>query len=216
MIVDLVRNDLGRVSELRDRSGCPACWRVEHHPGLVHLVSTVEGRLRPGVGWAELLEATFPPGSVTGRTEDRRGGRTSAGSSPCPAGVVLRRRRLGRRRPPRGELNVAIRTFWFEDGELHLGTGGGITWDSTPGRRVGRDRAARPPACWRSRRRRADPRGVPMTVERRATVLDRRRGPGRAVVSPLDHGFLVGDGVFETLKTIDGRPFAPEPPPPAG
>ena len=31
-----------------------------------------------------------------------------------------------------GELNVAIRTFWFEEGELHLGTGGGITWDSTP------------------------------------------------------------------------------------
>jgi para-aminobenzoate synthetase component 1 len=32
----------------------------------------------------------------------------------------------------RGELNVAIRTFWVEDGRLHLGTGGGITWDSTP------------------------------------------------------------------------------------
>ena len=31
-----------------------------------------------------------------------------------------------------GELNVAIRTFWIEDGHLHLGTGGGITWDSTP------------------------------------------------------------------------------------
>jgi len=31
-----------------------------------------------------------------------------------------------------GELNVAIRTFWIEDGHLHFGTGGGITWDSTP------------------------------------------------------------------------------------
>jgi para-aminobenzoate synthetase component 1 len=32
----------------------------------------------------------------------------------------------------RGELNVAIRTFWFDDGQVHLGTGGAITWDSTP------------------------------------------------------------------------------------
>ena len=65
MIVDLVRNDLGRVCEYGSVE-VPALWQVEAQPGLVHLVSTVRGRLRPGTGWADLLDATFPPGSVTG------------------------------------------------------------------------------------------------------------------------------------------------------
>src|SRR3954462_7255403 len=65
MIVDLVRNDLGRVCEWGSVQ-VPALCAVEHHPGLVHLVSTVTGTLRADVGWAELLAATFPPGSVTG------------------------------------------------------------------------------------------------------------------------------------------------------
>ena len=65
MIVDLVRNDLGRVA-VTGSVEVPALCAVEEHPGLVHLVSTVRGQLRPDVGWAELLAATFPPGSVTG------------------------------------------------------------------------------------------------------------------------------------------------------
>ena len=124
MIVDLVRNDLGRVCEWGSIDvPVPALCAVEHHPGLVHLVSTVSGRAAPGVGWAELLAATFPPGSVTGapklaaidvirRLEPVPAARTaarSAGSTPTAP----------------GDLNVAIRTFWFDDGEVHLGTGGG-------------------------------------------------------------------------------------------
>lgn len=65
MIVDLVRNDLGRVCDTGTVT-VPDLCAVEKHPGLVHLVSTVEGALRPGAGWPELLAATFPPGSVTG------------------------------------------------------------------------------------------------------------------------------------------------------
>ncbi len=65
MIVDLVRNDLGRVA-VAGSVEVPSLLAVEEHPGLVHLVSTVRGRLRPDVGWPELLAATFPPGSVTG------------------------------------------------------------------------------------------------------------------------------------------------------
>jgi len=60
-----VRNDLGRVCEYGSVAVDRLC-AVEAHPGLYHLVSTVSGRLRPGVGWPELLAATFPPGSVTG------------------------------------------------------------------------------------------------------------------------------------------------------
>jgi anthranilate/para-aminobenzoate synthase component I len=65
MIVDLVRNDLGRVCEVG--SVRPAkLLDVEPHPGVWHLVSTVTGRLRHDVSDADLLAATFPPGSVTG------------------------------------------------------------------------------------------------------------------------------------------------------
>ena len=65
MIVDLVRNDLGRVC-VPGSVGVDDVLSVQDHPGLVHLVSTVRGRLAPGRGWADLLGATFPPGSVSG------------------------------------------------------------------------------------------------------------------------------------------------------
>jgi para-aminobenzoate synthetase component 1 len=130
MIVDLVRNDLGRVCEWGSVT-VPALCAMEDHPGLVHLVSTVQGTLRPDVGWPELLAATFPPGSVTGAPK-------------LAAMDMIRRLEPVDRGPYCGaigwvdadagtaDLNVAIRTFWFGDGSLHLGTGGGITWDSDP------------------------------------------------------------------------------------
>lgn len=132
MIVDLVRNDLGRVCSFG--SVCvPALLAVEHHPGLVHLVSTVAGELRPGCGWPELLDATFPPGSITGAPKlaamsfiDRL--------EPVPRGPYCGA--VGWVDADRGigELNVAIRTFWIDpDGPwLRFGTGGGITHDSDP------------------------------------------------------------------------------------
>ncbi len=130
MIVDLVRNDLGRVCEFGSVA-VPLLLDVEAHPGLVHLVSTVEGRLRPGHGWADLVAATFPPGSVTGAPKLaalEHIARLEKGPRGIYCGAVgwvdADRRE--------GELNVAIRTFWAEDGRLHFGTGGGITWDSTP------------------------------------------------------------------------------------
>lgn len=130
MIVDLVRNDLGRVCEYGSVD-VPALCAVEQHPGLDHLVSTVRGQMRADVGWPELIEATFPPGSVTG--------------APKLAALETIRHLEPVRRGPYcgtvgwvdadrqcGNLNVAIRTFWIEDGSLHFGTGGAVTWDSTP------------------------------------------------------------------------------------
>ena len=125
MIVDLVRNDLGRACEFGSVQ-VPALFDVEHHPGLVHLVSTVEGRLAPGHGWADAIDATFPPGSVTGApklaalaTIDRL--------EPVPRGVYCGAIGWVDADRRAGDLNVAIRTFWIDDGHLHLGTGGGIT-----------------------------------------------------------------------------------------
>ena len=130
MIVDLVRNDLGRVCEYGSVSVAGLC-EVESHPGLFHLVSTVRGRLRPGVGWPELVAATFPPGSVTGAPK------LSAVSLIGKLEPVVRGPYCGAvgwvdGDRGEGDLNVAIRTLWLEAGEVHLGTGGGITWGSTP------------------------------------------------------------------------------------
>jgi para-aminobenzoate synthetase component I len=130
MIVDLVRNDLQRVS----RPGSvevPSLLRVEQHPGLVHLVSTVTGRLAPDVGWSELLAATMPPGSVSGAPK------ISALNviyelEPEPRGPYCGA--VGWVDADRGtaRLAVGIRTFWWQEGDLRFGTGAGITWGSDP------------------------------------------------------------------------------------
>jgi para-aminobenzoate synthetase component 1 len=130
MIVDLVRNDLGRVCEFGSVT-VPALWAVEHHPGLVHLVSTVRGRLRPGCGWADAITATFPPGSVTGAPKLAALDAIAA-LEPVPRGVYCGAVGWVDADRRQGDLNVAIRTFFVEDGVLCFGTGGGITWDSTP------------------------------------------------------------------------------------
>src|SRR5438270_75626 len=130
MIVDLVRNDLGRVCEYGSIH-VPALCEVERHPGLHHLVSTVEGELRPGIGWAELLDATFPPGSVVGAPK-LAALRVIQELEPVPRGPYCGSIGWVDADRKQGELNVAIRTFWLEDGRVHFGTGGAVTWDSTP------------------------------------------------------------------------------------
>ncbi len=130
MIVDLVRNDLGRVCEWGTVT-VPALMEVESHPGLHHLVSTVEGRLRPGLGWADAVAATFPPGSVTGAPKEAAL-RSIRRLEPVARGIYCGAVGWVDADRDEGDLNVAIRTFWIEEGDLHLGTGGGITWDSTP------------------------------------------------------------------------------------
>ena len=129
MIVDLVRNDLGRVC-VPGSVRVPALLAEEDHPGLSHLVSTVEGEMRPGLGWADLLEATFPPGSVTGAPKLAAIDHI-ARLEPVPRGVYCGAVGWVDADREMGELNVAIRTFWVEDDRLCLGTGGAITWDST-------------------------------------------------------------------------------------
>jgi para-aminobenzoate synthetase component I len=134
MIVDLVRNDLGRVC-VPGSVAVPDLCAVEKHPGLVHLVSTVSGRLRDGAGWPELLAATFPPGSVTGapKTSALRiiAALETSARGPYCGGLGWVDADRGR-----GELAVGIRTFWIDRsaGLLKFGTGAGITWGSEPER----------------------------------------------------------------------------------
>jgi para-aminobenzoate synthetase component 1 len=130
MIVDLVRNDLGRVCEFGSVH-VPSLCTVESHPGLCHLVSTVSGRLRAGCGWSNIIDATFPPGSVTGAPKLAAIGYIHA-LEPVARDVYCGAVGWVDADARRGELNVAIRTFWFHSGRLHFGMGGAITWDSTP------------------------------------------------------------------------------------
>lgn len=134
MIVDLVRNDLGRVCATGSVS-VPDLCAVEKHPGLVHLVSAVRGELREGAGWPELLDAAFPPGSVTGAPKSSAlrviDALETAPRGPYCGGV-------GWVDADRGtaELAVGIRTFWIDrttgGAVLRFGTGAGVTWGSDP------------------------------------------------------------------------------------
>jgi para-aminobenzoate synthetase component I len=127
MIVDLERNDLSRVSE-PGSVRWPDLMAERELAGVTHMVTTVEGRLREGVGIAELLGAVFPGGSVTGAPKISALDHIAAlepvgrGASMGALGHIY----------PNGDLELAltIRTFAIADGEIHLWVGGGIVWDS--------------------------------------------------------------------------------------
>ena len=130
MIVDLVRNDLGRLAVTGSVS-VPELLRIRPAPGVWHLVSTVAARIPVATPMSAVLDATFPPASVTG---------TPKGRARELLGDWEQHRRgiycgtVGLASPSAGtELNVAIRTVEFDAvGNAVLGVGGGITADSDP------------------------------------------------------------------------------------
>ena len=203
MIVDLERNDLSRVCE-PGSVRWPDLMTERELAGVTHMVTTVEGRLRPGVGLAELLGAVFPGGSITGAPKISAVDHIAA-LEPVGRGASMGA--LGRVYP-NGDLDLAltIRTFAIADGAIHLWVGGGIVWDSDPARR---DRGVlgqgAPPA-----RGRRQPGGG---ARRHVTVLALAVG-GRGLVDPDepvlhadDEAFLRGRAAFETIRVYGGRPF---------
>jgi para-aminobenzoate synthetase component 1 len=128
MIVDLVRNDLSRVCSPGSIS-VEELLTVEKHPGLVHLVSMVTGQLEAVRGWPDLVDATFPSGSVTGAPKSTAV-RAIADLEPVPRGPYTGAIGWVDADSGDGELAVGIRTFWVAEGHLHFGTGAGITWAS--------------------------------------------------------------------------------------
>jgi len=129
MIVDLERNDLSRVCE-PGSVRWPELTVERELAGVVHLVSTVEGTLREDVGLAELLDATFPGGSITGAPKIAAVDHIAA-LEPVGRGASMGA--LGRVWP-NGDLELAltIRTFAVAEERIHLWVGGGIVWDSEP------------------------------------------------------------------------------------
>ncbi len=189
MIVDLMRNDLGRVCAY-------GSVRVEvlavarQGAGVAHLVSEVGGALRPEVTDAALLRATFPPGSVTGapKVQALRVIAELEGSAR-----ELYTGAIGYASPVAGlELSVAIRTFELVGAQAQLGVGGGITASSDP--------ATELEEC--------------LVKARPLLALGRARAPAVAAAAapePLPVALAEGRrrpdpgaGIFETLRVRDG------------
>jgi para-aminobenzoate synthetase component 1 len=129
MIVDVLRNDLGRVC-VPGTVRVPRLLRLERTAAVQHLVTTVTGQLRPGVDAFDLLAAAFPGGSITGAPKIR-------------AMELIERLEPVRRGPycgtmlwlgPDGRMgsSILIRTFVADGERLTLHVGGGITWRSDP------------------------------------------------------------------------------------
>lgn len=129
MIVDLERNDLGRIC-VPGSVAWPELMSARSLAGVEHLVSRVEGRLRDGITWAGAVEALFPGGSVTGAPKLAALDHINAlepvgrGAAMGALGTVW----------PNGDfdLTLTIRTFAIGAGRIHLWVGGGIVWDSEP------------------------------------------------------------------------------------
>jgi para-aminobenzoate synthetase / 4-amino-4-deoxychorismate lyase len=132
MIVDLMRNDLGRVCEFGTVAVEPR--RIEPHGPLWHMVSTVSGSLRDVVDDGALLRATFPPGSVTGAPKIQA---MKVIASLEPTRRETYTGAIGIASPIAGmDLSVAIRTFELSGGDIWLGAGGGIVAESDPGKEL--------------------------------------------------------------------------------
>jgi para-aminobenzoate synthetase component 1 len=128
MIVDLVRNDLGRVARAGGVS-VPRLFEYLSTPYVEHMVSEVRAALRPDVSATDVLRAVFPGGSVTGAPKVR-------------SMEIIRELEPVSRGPAFGsvvavgtdgavEASVAIRTAWVTPGEVRYWCGGGVVWDST-------------------------------------------------------------------------------------
>ena len=127
MIVDLMRNDLGRICESGSVS-VAALLESQTHPGLSHLVSYIEGKLKKAISWPLIAEAMLPPGSVSGAPKSSAV-ETISRIEPSVRGPYCGA--LGWVEGESALLSVAIRIFWnSRDGLIRFGTGAGITWGS--------------------------------------------------------------------------------------
>lgn len=128
MIVDLMRNDLARIS-VPGSVSVPKLFALEPHPGLVHLVSYVQSRVDDSFSWERAASQLLPPGSVSG--------------APKSSAVRIIEELEGRARGyycgtfgvahgTDADLAVGIRSFYRVGERLEFGTGAGITWNSDP------------------------------------------------------------------------------------
>lgn len=129
MIVDLMRNDLGRVCALGSVR-VEQSREIEGHAGVAHTVATVSGQLRDDASWEDVLRAVFPAGSITGAPKIRAM-QIIDQLEPEPRGLYCGSIAwIGD--DGSMDLSVAIRTAVIRGGELRYGVGAGIVADSDP------------------------------------------------------------------------------------
>lgn len=199
MIVDLMRNDLSRVTE-HDSVEVTAHKRLEAYDNVFHLVSVVEGRLKEGVSCAELVRAAFPGGSVTG----------------CPkirAMEVIDTLEPVKRHVYTGsigylsfhgtmDLSIAIRTAVIHDGRLNFSVGGGVVYDSDPEKEF-EETLVKGKTLMDTLAQ-----GAEQNIEKpvMAWVNGCFVPQGLARVPADITGFLYGAGLFETIRVDAGIP----------
>ena len=131
MLIDLGRNDVGHVSEAGSVD-VGERFVIERYSHVMHIVSEVGGRLKPGLSYADVLRATFPAGTVSGAPKIR-------------ALEIIRELEPVKRNVYAGAIGyigwhgdadtaIAIRTAVIQDGRLHVQAGAGIVFDSDPGK----------------------------------------------------------------------------------
>jgi para-aminobenzoate synthetase component 1 len=129
MIVDLLRNDIGRICEFGSIKVEKLC-RLETHTTYHHLVSTLRGKLKDDTNISEIIKAIFPCGSITGAPKNRtmqiidQLEKDNRGLSMGAIGYVGFNKSL--------EMSVAIRTLIIRDKKAIFNVGGGIVIDSDP------------------------------------------------------------------------------------
>jgi anthranilate synthase component 1 len=129
MLLDLGRNDVGRVSQGKTVKVTES-FTVERYSHVMHIVSNVQGQLKPGLDMVDALAAGFPAGTVSGapkiramqiitELEPHARGVYGGGVGYFGAG---------------GEMDtcIALRTAVFKDGQIHVQAGGGVVYDSNP------------------------------------------------------------------------------------
>jgi para-aminobenzoate synthetase component 1 len=198
MIVDLLRNDIGKVCEagsvnVREHK------RLESYQNVYHLVSVVEGRLPPDAGAVDLIKAVFPGGSITG----------------CPkirAMEIIDELESHRRHVYTGsigyisfhdtmDLSIAIRTATVVDDKIIFSVGGGIVYDSDPEEEyeetIHKGRTFM--AAFAGNRGAAEP-GEMAWVNGTLEPIE------NVTVPLMDLGVQYGFGFFETLRVDEGTP----------
>ena len=126
MIVDLMRNDFGRICKTGTVK-VSQLFRSELHPGLEHLVSDVIGEVRDEITWAQIFEEILAPGSVSGAPKESAM-KIISDNEPNDRGPYCGA--LGWIQGDLASLSVAIRIFWRTGEKLKFGAGAGITWSS--------------------------------------------------------------------------------------
>ncbi|WP_020586837.1 aminodeoxychorismate synthase component I [Desulfobacter curvatus] len=200
MIVDLMRNDLSRVTE-HDSVEVTAHKRLEPYDNVFHLVSVIEGRLKTGVSCAAVVRAAFPGGSITG----------------CPkirSMEIIDALEPVKRHVYTGsigylsfhgtmDLSIAIRTAVIHDGRLSFSVGGGVVYDSDPQQEF-EETLVKGKTLMDTL-----VQGAAQSIEKPVMAwVNGRFVPQHLARVPADiPGFLYGAGLFETIRVDAGIPI---------